>query len=159
MSHYVTSATDVTAPITSSIALSPYDTFSIGAGTADGIVLNGIVKVSGGFVIGKISTVSAHQSVVRRILSPDAHIDAVVHGASIQIVGTGNGNGQGTVPRGIPVVKGDAVTVPTSGGAEIAIVGDVESTPTSPYQTVLISLPVNLLLESVVIVSQPAASS
>jgi cell shape-determining protein MreC len=155
IAHFVVNTGDVTAPITSSITHSPYNTFSIGAGSLNGLSVGSIVRVSGGFVIGKVSTVSAHQALVTRILAPNAVIDAVVHGTEIRITGTGGGNGQGTVPRGTLIVRGDAVTAPQYGNAEIAIVGAVQSTSTSPYQNILVFLPVNLLTEPLVLVSAP----
>jgi cell shape-determining protein MreC len=153
LSRYVTSEKDVTAPIISSVARSPYDTFVIGAGSQDGITLGSSVKGGGGFVIGTVSTVSGHQAVVTRTLAPDAELEAYVAGADIMITGTGTGNGRGTVPRGVTVKKGDTVTVPKLANAPIAVVGDVESTPTSPHQTVYIVLPVNLIADPYVVVT------
>ena len=139
-----TSERGVTAPIVSSVRSSPYGTFLIGAGSADGIATGSIVLTSSGFVVGVVGIVGAHTAVVTEMFSPGGSVEAALRGAPVSILGSGGGNAQAKVPRGLSVGIGDAVVVPAFGQRPIGIVGNIASSSASASQDVYIRLPVNL---------------
>ncbi len=137
----------VTAPIVSSVRSSPYGTFLIGAGTADGIVSGSYVLTGEGVMIGIVRSGGTHTSVVSEIFAPGASEEAVINGTVVVIGGSGAGNAYAKVPRGIPIVVGDPVVSPRYGSRTIGIVGNVASSSASASQDVYIRIPVNFSSE------------
>lgn len=142
--HLAQNSPGITAPVVSSMRSSPYGTFLIGAGEADGIVRGDIVLTSSGFVVGRVSDTALHTALVLEALAPSASIDAVVGGNAIVVEGKGGGNGRGSVPRDLGVRRGDSVTVPSYGGRSLGLVGEVASSTSGGAQDVYIRIPVNL---------------
>lgn len=137
-------STGVTAPVVSSVQSSPYGTFLIGAGAADGITRGSYVITSGGFVVGLVSDMGPHTAVVAELFAPNTSLNATVGGAAIAAHGSGGGNARAQVPRGLSIVVGDPVLSPELGQRPIGIVGNIASSSASASQDVSISLPVNL---------------
>src|SRR3989344_3303225 len=142
--NFPLSAQGVTAPVVSSVRTSPYGTFLIGAGAADGIVRGSLVLTGGGFVVGKVTDTGAHTAVVSEILAPGSTGEAVVGGAPISAVGSGGGNARAKVPRALSFTINQPVTAPELGQRAIGIVGSIASSSASASQDVFIVLPVNL---------------
>lgn len=142
--HLARGTPGITAPVVSSMRSSPYGTFLIGAGEADGVARGNIVLTSGGFVVGKITDTSSHTALVSEVLAPNASIDTIVSGSAIVVEGKGGGNGHGSVPRGVAIAVGQAVTVPSYGGRALGIVGEVASSTSGGAQDVYIRIPINL---------------
>ena len=134
----------VTAPVVSSVRTSPYGTFLIGAGEADGIVRGSLVLTSGGFVIGTVTDVGPHTSVVKELFAPGASIDANIGSATVPITGSGGGNARAKVPRALTVRLNQAIFAPEMGARPIGIVGSIASSSASASQDIFISLPANL---------------
>lgn len=135
----------ITAPIISSVRSSPYGTFLVRAGAADGVVVGSLVVSQGGFVIGVVSDVSESVAMVREVFAGGGEIDAHIGGAIVVAQGRGGGNAVAEVPRGIEVREGDAVTAPQFASRPIGIVGRVEADSASAAQTVYVNQPVNLV--------------
>lgn len=137
----------VAAPITSSLRASPYGTFTIGAGRAQGIVAGDAVVAgeSGrGFVIGRVSEVSERSALVVRTFSPETLIESVVRDVPITVEGWGGGNARAEAPRALLLEAGDVVTAPSMRGLPIGVVASILSDAASAYQSVYIGLPFNL---------------
>lgn len=134
----------VTAPVVSSVRTSPYGTFLIGAGAAEGIARGSFVLTSGGFVVGKVTDTGAHTSVVAEVFAPGASIDAIVGGAIVPAIGSGGGNARAKVPRALVIRENEPVVAPELGQRPIGIVGSIASSSASASQDVFIVLPVNL---------------
>jgi len=138
------SSPGITAPIISSFTSSPYGTFIIGAGSADGIRAGSLVISPGGFVVGRVSEVSEHASLVTQLFAPGASIDALIDNAPVVVEGSGGQNAKTRIAHGITVREGDPVSAPSLRGREIGIVAKVDSTAGGAYSNVYIGLPVNL---------------
>jgi cell shape-determining protein MreC len=149
----------VTAPIVSSTRSSPYGTFLVGAGKVDGVVEGSIVMAGSserGFVIGEVSDVQEHLSLVTEIFAPAVEIEASINGAPIVLKGQGGGNARGDTPRAVTVDVGDSVVAPSLGGRLIGVVGAVSSDPTDVYQRVYVRIPANFsTLQFVYVVPRP----
>lgn len=142
--HLAQNQPGVTAPIVSSTDSSPYGTFLIGAGDADGIEEGAIVLTSGGFVLGKVTDTAAHTAVVSEALAPRSSVEASVGGSAVVVEGKGGGNGHASAPRGLSISIGQAVTAPSYGGRPLGLVGEIASSTSSGAQDVYIRIPVNL---------------
>lgn len=145
----------ITAPVISSFRASPYGTFHIGAGSADGVVEGSLVLSAENFVIGRVSEASTRTSVVSAIFAPDSEIDAVVRGIGITLDGRGGGNARGRIPRQSSVATGDIVIAPSFGGRAVGMVGSVKEDAGGSYTDVFIRLPVNLASLRYVYIVQP----
>ncbi len=144
----------ITAPVVSSVISSPYGTFLIGAGSADGVALGSLVLASaaGGdassaanaFIIGRVASVQPRVSAVAEVFAPGSSINAIIHGASVVLTGSGGGNAYASLPRDAMVIGGDAVLSPDLGGYAVGTVGHVASSSAQALQDVYVSVPVNL---------------
>jgi cell shape-determining protein MreC len=143
LEHLAQTSPGIAAPVTSSIVSSPYGTFTIGAGNADGISSGALVLSSGGFVIGKVAQTQAHQSLVDELFAPGAQTDVSIDGAAVVASGQG-GQAMAQVPHGITVTQGDPANAPDLGDRPIGVVQHVDSNPANAEQAVYIALPVSL---------------
>ena len=144
LTHLAQTVQGVTAPIVSSVISSPYGTFLIGAGAADGVAKGSLVLTSGGFVVGTVSDVGTHTSTVLETFAPGTSLKAIIRGTAVSVAGSGEGNAQASVPRGVPIAVGDAVISPEMGERPLGIVGGVASSSAQATQDIYIRLPVNL---------------
>jgi cell shape-determining protein MreC len=144
MAHLAESVPGITAPVTSSVIASPYGTFLIGVGTAQGVRTGALALSSEGLVIGRVSQVDAHTSTVVETFAPGATTQALLVGAALTVRGVGGGNAITQAPHGLVVHVGDAVTAPEFAGRPIGIVGHVDSNPSSATVQVYIGLPITL---------------
>lgn len=148
VAHVAESAPGITAPIVSSLRSSPYGTFMVGAGRGEGVAVGDLVVASsggsGGFVVGRVSEVSVHSSLVTQVFAPNVSTEAVVAGVPLVVEGQGGGNARAQAPRAAAIAEGEAVGSPSFRGLSIGIVGSVSQDSASAYQTVYIGLPLNL---------------
>ncbi len=144
LAHLAQDNTGTTTAIVSSFRSSPYGTFLIGAGAQEGIKHDSIVLTDLGFVVGRVTDVSSHTSLVTQLLSPGKTVDALIGENPATFTGTGGGNARAQVPRDIKVAVGDIVTSGMVGGRRIGIVGKVESESADAYSTVYMRLPQNV---------------
>ncbi len=145
----------VTAPVVSSVRSSPYGTFLIGAGSADGIVSGSLVLTSGGFVVGIVGNSGLHTTIVTEVFAPGVSTEGSVNGIPIIAHGSGGGNARIQVPRGLAVAIGDIVLAPALGQRPIGIVGSISSSSASASEELHIRLPMNLASLSYVYVIPP----
>jgi cell shape-determining protein MreC len=144
LTNLASNAEGITAPIVSSFRTSPYGTFMVGAGSADGAHVGNYVVSPGGFVIGTVSEVGLYSSLIKAVFAPDATIDAVIAGSATLVEGRGAGNAYARVPHGILVSRGDPVFSPVFNGRAIGIVGSADSDSASAYSDIYIGLPVSV---------------
>jgi cell shape-determining protein MreC len=131
------------APITSSLVSSPYGTFTIGAGSSDGVAEGSLVLIQGGFVVGSVVQVQAHQSLVRQLFAPGIETNVTIDGAAVAASGQG-GEAEAQVPHGISVLQNDPVVAPSYGNRPIGVVEHVDSSPANAQSAVYIALPISL---------------
>ena len=153
--HLAATTPGVTAPITSSTNASPYGTFLIGAGAAQGVKVGSLVVTSDTFVVGKVTSVENNQSTVTELFAPHSTVAAKIDTSDVVLEGWGGGNARTTVLHGVTVAVGDPVVVPSFGGRSVGVVGKVIEDPSSASVVVLVYLPVNLSsLDYVYVVNQ-----
>ncbi len=142
--HLAQAVPGITAPIVSSVSASPYGTFLIGAGEAEGIVRGEVVLTASGFVVGRVSDTASHTAMVSEILAPGAALYAVIGASTVSLQGEGGGNGHANAPRALSIHTGDPVTAPEFGARPIGVVGEVASSSASASQDIYVRIPVNL---------------
>lgn len=149
LTRLVRSATGISAPVVSSALASPYGTFLIGAGTADGVHGGSLVLISStssseGFVVGVVQNAADHIATVGEAFAPSSSLSVVIHGNATALAGSGGGNARARIPRGAPVLVGDPVLVPEFGGRAVGIVGHIASSSAQASQDVYVRVPINL---------------
>ena len=144
LAHLATSTRGITAPIASSFISSPYGTFLIGAGSAEGVSNGSVVLSSGGTVLARVTSVSAHASTAVEIFASGHSLNVLIDGAAITARGVGLGNATAAVPHGVKVSVGDVVTSPELLGRPVGVVGHVDADTSSATTQTYIGLPVNL---------------
>jgi cell shape-determining protein MreC len=144
LAHLATSTRGITAPIASSFISSPYGTFLIGAGSAEGVSNGSIVLSSGGTALGRVASVSAHAATVVELFASGHSLNVLIDGAAITAHGVGLGNATAAVPHGVKVSVGDVVTAPELQGRPVGVVGHVDADTSSATTQTYIGLPVNL---------------
>lgn len=143
MAHLAARVPGMTVAIVSAVGTSPYGTFLIGAGQAEGVAIGNIVLTSTGFVLGEVQDVALHTATVVETLSPHASVDGVADGTAVVVEGRGGGNGRTSVPRGIEITVGTPVTAPAYAGRPIGVVGAIATSSGGATQDVFIRIPVN----------------
>ncbi len=134
----------ITAPVLSSFRASPYGTFIVGAGRADGVVEGTVVVTEGGFVLGRVSEAGEKRSTVRALFAPGVEGDVLIGKTPASLEGKGGGNASARVSRDAPVLEGDAVTSPEFAGRPVGIVGGLERSDAGAHADVFVRIPVNL---------------
>jgi cell shape-determining protein MreC len=144
LAHFVETQGGLTARVTSSFRASPYGTFTIGAGTDDGVDAGAVVLTAGGIVVGEVTEADRHSASVETLFAPGRMTDLTGQDISFAAEGRGGGNARATVSRDALVVVGDAFTSPGHGGRVAGIVGNIETASSSATQTLYLRVPVNL---------------
>ncbi|RJQ35462.1 rod shape-determining protein MreC [Candidatus Parcubacteria bacterium] len=134
----------LTASVVSSFKASPYGTFLIGAGEAEGVRVNVVVLSKEGFVIGKVIEVSTHQALVEEVFAPRSKLEAIAGSIPLTLAGSGGGNAMGEAPRGSQIATGTPVRAPELDGRLVGIVGDTEGDVAAPSVKVYVRTPVNI---------------
>ena len=152
--HLVATTPGVSAPVVSSLRVSPYGTFYIGAGSKDGVQKGALVLSAEGFALGRIADVFTAESLVREFFAPGEKIEAIVADRPVSLSGSGGGNAKGELPRGASVEAGTMIFARGDRVHAIGVVGHIEGDPTSASLKLHVRTPVNLETISYVYVLQ-----
>lgn len=134
----------ISARIVSSFESSPYGTFLIDAGSADGVQVGSIVLTPGGFILGEVTSVSGESASVHSLFSPQRTVALFVGDAAFTADGQGGGNARAEVAREMNIPVGAAVVAPQYGGRNAGTVMHVETASSSATAILSIRIPVNL---------------
>lgn len=134
----------VAVPVISSLRSSPYGTFVIGAGSAEGMEEGSLVLSDGGFVIGRITDLAEHTAMVTMIFASGNETEALVGSSPALVIGKGGGNAEAGIPRAAELPIETPVIAPSLGNRPIGTVGHVKSDAASAEQTAYIHIPINI---------------
>jgi cell shape-determining protein MreC len=129
----------------------PYDTFTVDAGIAEGVHTGDFVSAGGTTRIGTVGDTYAHTSRVILFSAPGQTYDVLLHLASttqvvpVTMQGQGSGSFIGQVPAGTPVRVGDSLVFPGIASALAGAVSHVNFDPKESFETIYARLPVDLL--------------
>lgn len=131
--------------VLSRLGSSPYDTIIIDKGTSDG-VREGARVMYDNVILGHVSQALDTTSKIELLSSPGSMTDVMVGNPPTAVVAEGQGGGNFFIkmPHGVAVAVGDIVTLPGSAGIIVGVVGDVKTSPSDPFQKVLVASPLNL---------------
>lgn len=133
------------AAILSKPNTSPYDTLVIDVGADSGIIAGAGVFARGSVPIGTIDEIYGRSARVRLFSTPKETIKvALKSGIYIDIIGTGGGSFEATLPRDISIAEGDTLTLPSLAPKIVAVVKKIVSDPRDPFQKILAKSPVNV---------------
>ncbi|HSE35148.1 MAG TPA: rod shape-determining protein MreC [Candidatus Paceibacterota bacterium] len=125
---------------------SPYDTLVIDIGADAGVVEGARVFADGEFVIGEVARVYGRSAVVSLYSSSGWQLPVLVGTSSIAAVaeGEGGGNFRILLPRGLDVVEGAVISLPSLGPEFTGIVERIERPESSSFQRIYFKLPFNI---------------
>jgi len=125
--------------------VAPYDTFVVDAGSVDNVVVGASVAGPGGIPLGTVSEVSNRTARIVLFSASGQETEGWVGEERIPItlVGEGAGAFSARVPRETPIAVGDVLIIPGFASTPIGTVRKVESDPSSPFSSVLITPFVN----------------
>ena len=125
---------------------SVYDTLLIDGGATAGFAKEQVVYANGDTPIGVIQEVTANSAVVKLYSAPGESTEARLStsGTDITLVGRGGGNFSAQVPQELVIGAGETAVSKDIDPHVVAIFQKVTSDPRDPFQTLLLSAPVNV---------------
>jgi cell shape-determining protein MreC len=126
--------------------VSPYDTFIIDVGEADGIRRDELVIADGIVVIGFVEEVFTHTSRVLLFSAPGISHEVLIgpNATPAEAVGQGGGNFRTELPRGLEIKEGDPVVIPSIDTEIFGVVGKIIVSASEPFQEILFTNPINM---------------
>lgn len=126
--------------------VSPYDSLVLSAGFSDGIKKGSKVFISKNVVIGFVSEVTSHTSVVELFSKGDVKYNFTLDrtGASYDVVGRGGFNMVALVPKEADVLWGDTFVYPGMKSSVIGSVYFIDTDSQSSFKAVYIKIPLNV---------------
>lgn len=123
-----------------------YDTLIVDVGRDHGLVVGARVFVEGETLIGYVEEVYEKTVKVAMYSAPGQNTDALSSQSNIPVSlkGRGGGNFEIELPRDVELPVGSSIVHLGIHPYILGIVGDVTFDPRDPFQTVLVSLPVNI---------------
>lgn len=144
-----------TVPVRSSLRSSPFGTFLIGAGSAEGVQIGDRVHTLQGLLLGTVVSVSNDTASVKMLFSAESEQEVVTNDIAFRAFGRGAGRARAEVNRDARISEGDVVYAPEISEAPAGVVGKVETDVSSALKVVHIHLPVELTtLRYVYVVSE-----
>ncbi len=123
-----------------------YDTLIVDVGRDHNLVVGAKVFVEGETLVGYVEEVYDKTAKVALYSAPGQVIDALSSPLDLPLSmkGRGGGNFEIELPRDVELAIGSSVVFPGIHPYILGIVGDVTFDPRDPFQTVLVSLPINI---------------
>lgn len=122
----------------------PYDLLTIDIGRSTGI-LSGMPVAVMDVIIGRVEEVYSESARVKLYSSPGEVTTVLVGPSRIHADAYGRGAGNFTfkIPKGLPVMKGDTITLPSINLKIFGVVREVESNIPDSFQTIFFTSPVD----------------
>ncbi len=124
----------------------PYDTLVVAAGTKQGVKPNARVYGPGGIPLGTVASASGASSQVALYSTGGRTTEGWVgeQRVALSLIGRGGGAFEATLPRESGVLVNDVVYVPGPGAQPLGTVVRIDSSPSSPRDTIFIAPYINL---------------
>lgn len=155
------------ARVLASPGRAPFDTLIIDAGESLGVTPGTPVLVDGDFAIGEVTKVFSESSVVTLYSSSGNELPVTVGSSSLPTTayGVGGGNFRIVLPRGIPIVEGDVIEIPSLSPLFAGVVDAVSKQGSGSLQEIYFKWPMNIqsirfvyLLERGAVVEKPVVT-
>ncbi|MDB5195354.1 MAG: Rod shape-determining protein MreC [Parcubacteria group bacterium] len=138
--------------------VSPYDTLVVDAGSGKGVVVGALAYGPGGVPLGTVASASDVSAHIALFSTGGRVTEGWVGDTRIPITLTGRGGGafDATLPRNSGIAVNAVVYVPGPGALPVGTVVRIDSSPSSPRDTIYIAPYVNLYaLTWVMVASHP----
>jgi cell shape-determining protein MreC len=142
------------ASILSKPPRSPYDTLVIDAGSADSVTSGSKVYAGGNILIGLISNITTHTSLVSLFSSGGQKQDAIVSrtGETFTLEGDGGQNFKVEVPKDTDILWGEEFIYPGIEHSILATVYFIDTESEASFKTVYLRIPTNVFASQYVFV-------
>jgi|SRR3989344_721127 len=142
----VLSVPRILASVLSKPPLSPYDTLVIDAGSAEGVVPESKVYLSESIIIGFVTSVTPHASLLKLFSTSGYKQESVLErtGASFGLIGNGGANFSLEVPKDTDILWGDTFMYPGISSGVIATVYYIDTNSQSSFKTIYLRIPGNV---------------
>ena len=126
--------------------VSPYDTLVIDVGSNEGVTLGSKAYISDSIIVGVVTSVTSHTSLVKLFSSGGDRQEATVSrtGATFEIIGEGGANFKLEVPKDTDILWGDNFLYPDSSSSVIGSVYYIDETSQSSFKTIYLRIPGNV---------------
>ncbi|MBI5005324.1 MAG: rod shape-determining protein MreC [Candidatus Lloydbacteria bacterium] len=138
---------------------SPYDTFILDAGLREDVAVGDMISVFETVALGTITEVSSQTAKATLFSAPGEKTAVRLAGGHtpVDIVGQGGGMFLFTLPRDIPVMRGDMLALPGIHQKIVGIVTNIDTPSNNPFQTVTAVVPINIFELERVFISRAGA--
>jgi cell shape-determining protein MreC len=146
--------------ILSAPPVSPYDTLLLDAGTDQGVFIGMQALSQGDFKVGEVTRVWGRTSLVSLYSTPNTQLSVNVGSSSIPAVawGLGGGNLRVILPRGVKVVVGDLIAIPTLAPEYAGTVDAIDRPEGSSLEAIYIRLPFDVYKEKWLYLATPKST-
>ncbi|MEI6842966.1 MAG: rod shape-determining protein MreC [bacterium] len=146
MAGMTTNQNRILSRVLSKPPTSPYDTLVINSGSAEGLVKGNKVYLSGNIIIGVVTDITPHTSLVTLFSSGEETQSSVLErtGTSYDLSGRGGANFSLEAPKDADILWGDVFVYPGSTSSVIGSVYYIDSNSQSSFKTVYIRTPGNV---------------
>jgi len=154
--QFGTTTTRIVSRVLSKPPRSPYDTFVIDLGSYDGITLGSKVYLSDTIIIGLVTTVTSHNSLVT-LFSASGQKQEVTDartGESFEILGKGGANFSVEVPKDADILWGDTFLYPTKSTSIVGNVYYIDTNSQSSFKTVYLRVPTSVFQSQRVLIEK-----
>ncbi len=123
-----------------------YDTVTVDAGTAEGVIEGQVVYAFGSIALGTVSAVASDHATVTLFSAPGRETSGTVAGSNVAITMIGRGGGEYEVrmPRDVAFAVGDLVAYQSTDSAVLAEIERIATDPRDPFQKLYAKAPINL---------------
>jgi cell shape-determining protein MreC len=123
----------------------PYDIILVDAGESLGVRPQSEVTTPEGVSIGIVSDIFSRSARVKLYSTAGERTDAVLERGSmpVTLIGRGGGNLEFTLPRDKAVMVGDRILTPNLAASLVAVVGEIDVSPTDSFKTIFVRSPIN----------------
>jgi cell shape-determining protein MreC len=151
----------ILAGVLASPPLSPYDTFIVSSGSAQGVERGAQVYAAGGIPIGTVTEVTSTTAIVQLLSTPGVTTNGWAGTARVpvEVMGVGAGSYTATLPAAASVSVGDSVYAPGPGAVPFGTVTKIDADPSSPTVVLHIQSLVNMFSITWVEISPTAVST
>ncbi len=125
--------------IISKPSFSPYDTLIVDRGEQEGVREGDLVLLDDTVIVGEISVVYNHTSVVTLYSSPEQKTEVLIGPNAIESIATGKGGGnfELKLPRNTNIKEGDAVTLAKVPTKLFGLISVIDTSPSDAFEHVL----------------------
>ena len=153
---HATNSNRILSTVLSKPPRSPYDTFVVDTGLYKGIVLGSRVYFSGNVIIGQVTSVTEHTSLVTLFSSSGHKQEATLSrtGALFELLGNGGANLKLEVPKDADILWGDVFVYPGISSSVIGSVYYIDINSQSSFKTIYLRIPGNVFSAKYVFVEK-----